>query len=173
MHYRVKSSRQEVSNIVTDVFQKFHKHWESLPTGLGLGLSWNLLWTWSKPHINKNHLLIWQRVNHFEDSKQLTRKDLLKKNIQRYLDMGSKTALEFEIMPPTFVLPHEYTQFVTCFTHYEQLKRGKFIKRSYSWFTKPLFISLFCRNRDDSQLLDIEASRTVAWSRNLSGPRPQ
>lgn len=124
LHYRVKSQRSEVSNIVTDVFAKFHSNWEALPSGLGLGLSWNLLWTWSKPHINRAHLLIWQRVNHFEDSKQLTRKDLLKKNIQRYVDMNAKFATEFEIMPPTFILPHEYTQFVQVFTKYEMLKRG-------------------------------------------------
>jgi len=74
LHYRVKSSRPEVYNIVTDVFSGSLKSWHELPSGLGLGLSWNLLWTWSKPHLNVAHLLVWQRVNHFEDSKQLTRK---------------------------------------------------------------------------------------------------
>jgi hypothetical protein len=28
-------------------------------------LSRNLLWTWSKPHIEYSSLLVWQRVNHF------------------------------------------------------------------------------------------------------------
>jgi hypothetical protein len=29
-------------------------------------------------------LLVWQRVNHFPEAKQLTRKDLLKKHLVRY-----------------------------------------------------------------------------------------
>ena len=108
LHYRVKSSRPEVYNIVTDVFNRdLRGKWEELPSGLGLGVSWNLLWTWSKPRINMTHLLVWQRVNHFHDSKQLTRKDLLKKNLQRFTDMGGKVAEAFEVMPMTFTLPHE------------------------------------------------------------------
>lgn len=47
--------------------------------------------TWSKPRINMSHLLVWQRVNHFLDSKQLTRKDLLKKNLQRYTTTTTTT----------------------------------------------------------------------------------
>ena len=124
LHYRVKSSRSEVTNIITDVFNTELKEWIQLPHGLGLGLSWNLLWTWSKPHINKAHLLIWQKVNHFDDSKQLTRKDLLKKNIQRFTDMkdGNKYANEFEIMPQTFLLPNEYTQFIQSYKEFENMK---------------------------------------------------
>lgn len=110
-------------NIVSDVFNSsFKNDWIELPTGLGLGLSWNLLWTWQKPRINIDHLLIWQRVNHFKDSKQLTRKDLLKKNLQRYTDMGGSASVEFEVMPQTFLLPHEYTQFVKSFTDMENRK---------------------------------------------------
>lgn len=84
--------------------------WVEMPTGLGLGTTWNLLWTWSKPRINYETLLVWQRVNHFPKSRELTRKDLLKRNIGRYeaLCAGSKSyAGAFDIMPRTFVLPHE------------------------------------------------------------------
>jgi len=81
--YRVKSQRPEVTSIVKDVITSKMPIWEELPAGLGLGLSWNLLWTWNKPRLDPAHLLVWQRVNHFVDSKQLTRKDILKKNIQR------------------------------------------------------------------------------------------
>jgi tubulin polyglutamylase TTLL5 len=128
LHYRVKSQRSEVTNIITDVMnsstETLDSPWIQLPSGLGLGLSWNLLWTWSKPHINKAHLLVWQKINHFDDSKQLTRKDLLKKNISRFTDMkmSNKYATEFEIMPQTFLLPHEYTQFVQCFQDFEGMK---------------------------------------------------
>ena len=125
---RVKSSRHEVYNIVSDVLNNQLQEWQELPQGLGLGVSWNLLWTWAKPRLNMAHLLVCQRVNHFYDSKQLTRKDLLKKNLQRYTDMIGKVTLPqpnptptlpspqpqvadaFEIMPQTFLLPNEYTQ---------------------------------------------------------------
>jgi hypothetical protein len=119
LHYRVKSVRPEVCSIVEDVFQSELKQWEELPSGLGLGLSWNLLWTWQKPRLNLNDLLVWQRVNHFMDSKQLTRKDYLKKNLARYTSMRGKAAEAFQIMPETYVLPHEYTQFVRAFTETE------------------------------------------------------
>jgi len=68
----------------------------------------NFLWTWSRPKLNVNHLLVWQKVNHYFDSKQLTRKDLLKRNLQRFTDMKNKAAAYFEIMPQTFILPQEY-----------------------------------------------------------------
>lgn len=59
--------------------------WEELPGDLGLRTTWNLLWTWSKPRINYDGLLIFQRVNHFPRSKELTRKDLLKRHVSRLL----------------------------------------------------------------------------------------
>jgi tubulin polyglutamylase TTLL5 len=141
LHYRVKSSRPEVYNIVTDVFnnQLSAPKWEELPAGLGLGLTWNLLWTWSKPRINMSHLLIWQRVNHFPDSKQLTRKDLLKKNLQRYTNMGTKAAESFEIMPLTFILPHEYNQFANSFLELESHKDAN--KEQNIWIMKPVGLS--------------------------------
>ena len=115
LHYRVKSTRTEVCNIVADVFRQELVQWEELPSGLGLGLSWNLLWSWGRPRINTAQMLVWQRVNHFEDSNQLTRKDYLKKNLQRFTGLGGKTASYFEIMPLTFILPHEYTSFVKAY----------------------------------------------------------
>jgi len=124
-HYRVNSSRSEVYSIVTDVLrsQACLAEWEELPAGLGLGATWNLLWTWSKPKLNLQSMLVWQRVNHFHDSKQLTRKDLLKKNLQRYTDMGrqglGQAGEAFEIMPQTFLLPHEYIHFVQAFQEVE------------------------------------------------------
>jgi tubulin polyglutamylase TTLL5 len=104
-----------------------------------------------------SHLLIWQRVNHFEDSKQLTRKDLLKKNIQRYVDIGHKLSAEFEIMPKTFLLPHEYTQFIQSYTFYENMKKeeiktiGTTQLHNY-WILKPVGLS---RGRGISLITDI------------------
>lgn len=231
LHYRVKSSRPEVGNIITDVLNAmdFHdeisintdiesdaeslssrsrrvsspmitspisrdsgdvdhnmplrkdrslkqsqsqsgssKIWQELPQGLGLGVSWNLLWTWSKPHVNTAHLLVWQKINHFESNQHLTRKDLLRKSLQRFTDFGSKISESFEIMPQTFVLPHEYTQFVTAFTSYESCKRETSISNSTRgqqdhiedsqsknyWIMKPVGLS---RGRGISLVQDINA----------------
>ena len=137
LHYRVTSSRSDVLNIVNDVFQNIPS-WEELPSGLGLGVSWNLLWTWSRPRLDMNHLLVFQRVNHFTDSKQLTRKDLLKKNLQRFTDMTGRAAASFEIMPQTFVLPHEYTSFVRAFTEAESAKNDGEVKLNNFWIMKPV-----------------------------------
>jgi hypothetical protein len=47
---------------------------------------WNVLWSWSvrPPRLLYGELLTWQRVNHFPEARQLTRKDLLKKHLARY-----------------------------------------------------------------------------------------
>ncbi|CAM9733553.1 unnamed protein product, partial [Ectocarpus sp. 8 AP-2014] len=117
LHYRVNSkARPEVYNIVTDVLNNRCQQWEELPTGLGLKTTWNLLWTWSKPHIQYSSLLTWQKVNHFPNSRELTRKDLLNKHVSRFMAPGGRLAKEFHIMPQTFVLPHEFTLFVSAFT---------------------------------------------------------
>lgn len=50
---------------------------------MNLKASWNLLWTWKKPQIDLDRLLIFQKINHFPQNKNMVRKDLLKKNIER------------------------------------------------------------------------------------------
>ena len=64
----------------------------SLSLSLSLTLTHCLSYSLSPYSIKQTHLLIWQRVNHFEGSKELTRKDLLKRNIKRYTDMSGKSA---------------------------------------------------------------------------------
>lgn len=141
----MKSPRVEVSNIIKDVFESneaLKEQWVELPTGLGLGVSWNVLWTWSKPRINMTHLLVWQKVNHFENSKQLTRKDLLKKNIQRYTTMSVLGMAEFDIMPQTFVLPHEYTAFLQAFTELQATAVAAAQGNGFHyWIMKPVGLS--------------------------------
>jgi tubulin polyglutamylase TTLL5 len=63
---------------------------------------------------------VFQRVNHFPGSRELTRKDLLKKNIAKLDILCSMSSKKihvdaFKIMPQTFILPHEYNKFVTAF----------------------------------------------------------
>jgi hypothetical protein len=46
------------------------------------------------PPPQRAHLLVWQRVNHFKHAKELTRKDLLKKNLARYqVSVGGELTL--------------------------------------------------------------------------------
>lgn len=142
----MKSSRPEVANIVTDVFSNHLVGWEELPQGLGLGTSWNVLWSWAKPRINIKHLNMFQKINHFHDSKQLTRKDLLKKNLGRLTDvMGNKISQQFEIMPKTFLLPNEYTSFVREYTAIEAAKSDPSTLDPDSikniWIMKPVGLS--------------------------------
>ena len=145
--YRVNSStRPEVYNIITEAFQKMEQ-WEELPTGLGLKQTWNLLWSWSKPRVDRSTLLCWQKVNHFAGARALTRKDLLKRNLHRYKSMGGKMRT-FDILPETFVLPNEYVQFIDSFT-----KRGVALgPKKNMWIMKPVGLS---RGRGISLINDV------------------
>jgi len=88
------------------------------------------------------HLNVWQRVNHFVDSKQLTRKDLLKKNIQRYSSVSALGMAEFDLMPQTFVLPHEYTLFVQSFTQLQAAATASGEGNGFHyWIMKPVGLS--------------------------------
>merc|ERR1719359_2493937 len=113
-YYKVVQNRTEVYDIVTRVFHK-KEGWEELPHGLGLSNAWNLCWTWSKPKLDYSRLCVWQKVNHFPENKHLTRKDFLKRCIDRYTRMGGRLAQYFSICPKTFVLPKEYCLFIESF----------------------------------------------------------
>jgi tubulin polyglutamylase TTLL5 len=64
----------------------------------------------------------------------LTSKDLLKRNLQRYTDMGGRGGESFEIMPLTFLLPHEHNQFVNAFVETDK-------PESNIWIMKPIGLS--------------------------------
>lgn len=80
MHYRVVKNREEVYDIITTTFLRL-KGWRELPHGMNLRTSWNLFWTWAKPELDFNKLLAFQKINHFPLNKNISRKDLLYKNI--------------------------------------------------------------------------------------------
>jgi tubulin polyglutamylase TTLL5 len=92
--------------------------WVELPEapegGERLAPGWDLLWTWKAPRVALNELLPWQRVNHFPHSRQLTRKDLLKKNLQRARAAPGRSD-GYDVMPLTFALPAEYNSFAMAF----------------------------------------------------------
>ncbi len=91
-------------------------------------LWWDLLWTWSRPKIEWEGLLSFQRVkgptlffffvsfvnisslmqvNHFPNSRELSRKDHLKRNLYRFRNIPGKIGDAFDMFPATFTLPHE------------------------------------------------------------------
>lgn len=114
-HYRINSTtRREVCDIVVTALDKLGD-WDEHPSGLGLKTTWNLLWTWSKPRVERKTLLAWQKVNHFQHAKALTRKDCLKKNMGKYLAMGGRMKQAYSVVPLTFILPQEYIAFVQAF----------------------------------------------------------
>lgn len=113
-YLRIASSHKEVINIVRRALST-NPRWREVPPEYGNAPVWNLMWAWGKPPINRNYLMTVQKVNHFKHAKELTRKDLLKKNLARYQCLGPRMAAAFTLQPPTFVLPKEYLQFAEEF----------------------------------------------------------
>ena len=169
LHYRVVKNKPEVYDIVSRSFLR-KRNWVELPHGLNLKTSWNLLWTWSKAQIDMNKLLYWQKVNHFPLNKNIVRKDLLKKNIERAQRLGPKAAQAFNIIPLTFVLPKEYVQFMEHFYKDNEnigVARGK--STNY-WILKPVGKS---RGRGISLINDISQviySEQVIVQKYLKNP---
>ncbi|KAF4654898.1 hypothetical protein FOL47_009699 [Perkinsus chesapeaki] len=113
---------------------------------------WNLLWTWGRPKLDYSKLLVWQKVNHFPDSKFLSRKDCLKRCIERYIkrppgSRGSQLAEFFRVTPETFVLPHDYCEFIEAFSKYREKNPSERM-----WIMKPVCSS---RGRGISVISDI------------------
>eukprot|EP00921_Rhytidocystis_pertsovi_P015887 GHVQ01025153.1.p1 GENE.GHVQ01025153.1~~GHVQ01025153.1.p1 ORF type:complete len:416 (-),score=30.71 GHVQ01025153.1:429-1676(-) len=97
---------------------------------------WDFYWCdkeWIHDEFDHIHLLPHQKVNHFRNHYELTRKDLLIKNLKRSrraLEREGKTeeAQAFAIYPVTFVLPLEYSMFV------EEFKKS----HNSTWIMKPV-----------------------------------
>lgn len=103
--------------LLVDNFEK--RGWTAVP-------QWNLFWTNtltlkispSYRRIGSYRLRHNQKVNHFPNSEELCRKDLLVKNLQHYLNTNSMqkhskivNADIINFLPATYLLPHEYKFF--------------------------------------------------------------
>eukprot|EP00347_Sterkiella_histriomuscorum_P010309 403376796 len=131
LYYRVVKNRTEVYDIISRAFSR-KARWNELPHGLDLRNTWNLLWTWSKIKIDISKLIVWQKCNHFSGAKNVSRKDFLKRNIERAMKMSAKANQVFNMLPLTFILPKEYVGFLESFSEFED-KEGKY---NY-WIMKP------------------------------------
>ena len=94
---------------------------------------WNIYW--ASVHTVKNifnpdhgyRLNDRQLINHFPNHYELTRKDLMVKNIKRYAKELAKEGLNVPLfVPTTYLLPADYSLFVE-----------EFRRRPYTWIMKP------------------------------------
>ena len=94
------------------------------------GHTWNIIW--SNGHI-KNYgyegINSYQRINHFPNSYEITRKDRLCDNISRMQLKYGKDL--FNIIPETYILPDEFDDFCD---NYMELKAQHM---SVFWIVKP------------------------------------
>lgn len=87
---------------------------------------------WMRENFDGLHLKEHQRVNHFRNHYELTRKDLMVKNLKRITKQMVREdkqaeAKEMDFFPLTFILPSEYHMFV------EEFKRAP-----HTWIAKPI-----------------------------------
>lgn len=125
--------------------------------------SWNLLWTWAKPQIDFKTLIYFQRVNHFVNNKQISRKDLLKKNIEKIKRLGVKIGQVFDIIPDTYLLPGEADNFIKKYQECE-------LEKSNIWIMKPVASSRGRGIRLVRSLNDIYYDEPVVLQQYLKDP---
>jgi tubulin polyglutamylase TTLL5 len=131
---------------------------------MDLKTSWNLLWTWSRPQIDLRLLFFFQKINHFLGSKELARKDLLKKNIERIKKLGNKARSSFDIIPETYFLPGENMQFIKKFREYS-------LEASLNyWIMKPVGLSRGRGIELVTRIEDIAFNEPVVVQKYLDNP---
>ena len=158
LFYRINSHRPEVTSIIRKVFSdRSLSSWMELPSVIREPF-WNLQWTWGLPKASDfEDLLVFQKINRFRHTRGLTRKDLLKKNIQRFGSTYKLHSLDgcntiddcFNIMPLTYALPHEFNAFVAG---YSSIKKIIGNKATNVWIIKPVGLS---RGRGISLVSDV------------------
>ncbi|XP_038578977.1 probable tubulin polyglutamylase TTLL9 isoform X2 [Micropterus salmoides] len=97
---------------------------------------WDFHWCdvgWLRENFDHSYMEEHVRINHFRNHYELTRKNLMVKNLKRYRknlerDVGRMEASKCEFFPCTFALPSEYHLFV------EEFKRNP----GSTWIMKPV-----------------------------------
>ncbi|TMW64479.1 hypothetical protein Poli38472_011359 [Pythium oligandrum] len=128
--------RTSLRNTVLDVLLYQGEHWRETESEY----DWDVHWAdigWVREHLDAfTPLQDHQRINHFQNHYELTRKDLLVKNLkrmkrqlQRSPESASRVEAEnYDFWAATFVLPTEYGMFV------EEFKRNP----GGRWIMKPI-----------------------------------
>jgi len=123
--------RTSLHNTVYDVFRS-RPNWKETDSDT----DWDINWAdvgWIRDYFDHIHLDDHQRINHFRNHYELTRKDLLIKNLKRMkkqLTRGDsyEEAAKYDFWPATFNLPAEYGLFL------EEFKRTP----GAIWIMKPI-----------------------------------
>jgi hypothetical protein len=97
------------------------------------GHDWNILWTCTscKPYLYEG-LNEYQKINHFPQSFELTRKDSFCSNVVKMQEKFGAEA--FEIIPDTYILPDEFADF---YSHFHSLKAKGKEGEANMWIVKP------------------------------------
>eukprot|EP00933_Yihiella_yeosuensis_P033886 TRINITY_DN27494_c0_g1_i1.p1 TRINITY_DN27494_c0_g1~~TRINITY_DN27494_c0_g1_i1.p1 ORF type:complete len:515 (+),score=101.28 TRINITY_DN27494_c0_g1_i1:97-1641(+) len=123
-------SRDSEYNTIYDVLKS--RGWKETD----VDTEWHIFWAdkdWIHTFFDKIHLDPHQHLNHFLNHYELTRKDLLVKNMKRMRRQCEKDgrkdeAEKFNVYPITFVIPQEYNMFV------EEFKKWT----GSTWIMKPV-----------------------------------
>ena len=100
--------------------------------GLGQteGNEWNVLWTsQSVKHFMYDSMNEFQKINHFPNSNELTRKDRLCENVVKMQERFGKEV--FNIIPDSYILPDEFADF---YSHFHMLRSKE---QPNMWIIKP------------------------------------
>lgn len=97
------------------------------------GHDWNVLWTCTscKPYLYEG-LNEFQKINHFPQSSELTRKDSLCANVVKMQEKFGNDV--FDIIPDTYILPDEFADF---YSHFHSLKNKGKEGEDNMWIVKP------------------------------------
>lgn len=137
---------------------------------------WNILWSCGS---GKSYLFEglneFQKINHFPQSFEITRKDRLSINVSKMKERHGDQSFDF--LPETYVLPDQFGEFVQAFKKYkkdavinQQILNLKEAERNL-WIVKPTNLS---RGRgiyivDDISEVNIEDEAAII-SRYISNP---
>lgn len=126
------------------------------------GHDWNVLWTCTscKPYLYEG-LNEHQKINHFPQSSELTRKDRLCDNVISMQDKFGKEP--FDILPETYVLPNEFADFYSQF--HELKNHGQ-----NHWIIKPAAASRGRGIQIIDDISDLPIKESCIISRYIPNP---
>ncbi|KAJ4460001.1 putative tubulin tyrosine ligase [Paratrimastix pyriformis] len=154
---RVIRFRSSLRNTVLDVMR--HRGWKETDAEV----DWEIFWAereWIHQCFDHVRLNDVQRVNHFRNHYELTRKDLLIKNLKRMKKQleREERALEaskFDFFPGTYVLPQEFGMWK------EEFKQ----RQGVTWIMKPI-----AKSQGKGIFLVNKLSQVTDWKRDHPDP---
>ena len=125
---------------------------------------WNILWSSStcKSYLYEG-LNEYQKINHFPQSYEITRKDRLCYNMVRMQEKFGKG--NFDFIPDTYILPDEFGDF---YAHYQKLKQHD--SKKNVWIVKPANSSQGKGIYIVDDINDVNVDDTSVISRYVTNP---